>query len=238
MNPRDTRILTECATLLNRITERYTTAVRRLTNEALPGFPARTPASGEPGGGRGFTAGSITERLALAYHPELADLELMLALPRFIAASACQLSDAPALPLTATSSAWLLITRLSIVAALTRDTVPSKPLATLHRHIDQLDRLTTIYGYTPTKPKPASNPHLLADDPTDTWCRSCLRIGNREPRYRGDLCQWCYRFERTEGFPVPAPIAEKRAHGTVYDRDVEPFRRAWREQQKRRKKAG
>lgn len=27
------------------------------------------------------------------------------------------------------------------------------------------------------------------------WCSSCERIGAAEPRYRGDLCRWCYEIQ-------------------------------------------
>lgn len=57
------RRLTDCDTMLATILTHYSTAIRRL-EEALPGYPARTPGSGEPGGGKGFTVGSRTERQA------------------------------------------------------------------------------------------------------------------------------------------------------------------------------
>lgn len=242
MTPRLRRILTECDTMLADITRRYHIARRRLT-EAEPGYPAHTPGAGEPGRGKGYVAGSITERLGAVRHPELEAQHRLDRTPHAISSIAGLLiANQLRLPWPEetrsprwnvqqlTWSRWLI--RQAISHALD---VHNGLLGQLHGAITELHR--TVMAWSTTN-KPATHPSQrdqLADDLTGELCRSCLRIGERSPRHRGDLCGWCYTFERAEGFLPPSQLLEKHQRGKVYDRDVEPFRRAHRDRNKRRK---
>lgn len=250
--------LIEADTMLAYITTHYGTTLRRL-NEAQPGFSARTPGSGEPGAGKGFTADSSTERMVIPqgdkarryetrWSPEMSDLETALALPEFIAHTANQLAtgaqltlidvpDGPRLPLRQLVwTRWLLH---QLIAQ--NHPAPSRPLGALHRHCVELDAITRRWGGPLHTPKRQED--LIPNDPTERWCTSCLRIAKHSVRHRGDRCSWCYSFEQTPGNPTPPPIEllEKRHRGIrIYDRDIEPHRKAWRDKQKqrKRKKAG
>lgn len=73
-------------------------------------------------------------------------------------------------------------------------TVPADQLPNLDpwlTTVDQLHRLVTRWAWTTHTP--ARTTDLLATDLTDRWCRRHLTHGIKAPRYRGDLCQWCYR---------------------------------------------
>lgn len=246
--PQTIRILNECDMLLARIGTRYGTTIRRLTTDITPGFPTRTPGSGEPGGGHGGHGESATERLAGRNTPELDDLRDALELPAVIAKRTNRLAagmtivianiphNSPRATLRQLVwSRWLIRQLLEQ----NRD-VSSRRLDNVHHAIVRLDNITNRWGYTPHKPERPTNPRTLADDATGELCRSCLRVGAREPRYRGDLCQWCYRFELTERFLPPTDILETRASGkTITENMVAPHRQAHRDRnKKRRRKAG
>ncbi len=247
--PHTHRILTECETLLARIGTRYGTTVRRLTTEVTPGFPAHTPASGEPGGGSSGPGNSRTERLAGLPHPELDDLHDALWLPYTIATYAERtarglpvvLADIP--PGSPRATLRKLVWSRWLIRQLIEQPehqVSLRHLKRLHPAICDLDRIVTRWGYTPHRPSPVVDARLLADDPTGELCRSCLRVGRRETRHRGDLCRWCYDFERSEGFPVPPPIIEARGnYDPITENMVVPHRQAHRDRtKKRRRKTG
>ena len=246
MTPQTVRVLVECDTLLAEISRNYTAAVRQL-EQAAPGFPAHTPAAGEPGTGKHNTArSSIVERLALHPHPELDAAQRLHHEPHTIMAATIAVTETLRLPHPNLDLSQhralqaLLWSRWAIRHTLqTTYNPPTRPLSELHGTIIDLHSTVITWAYTPTAPTRPSNPHLLADDPTDQWCRSCLRIGVRSPRYRGDLDRWCYTFNAQEGFLPPPELLEKHERGTVYDRDVEPWRKAHRDRNKRkRRKAG
>lgn len=47
----------------------------------------------------------------------------------------------------------------------------------------------------------------------EDWCRSCLRIDWLNPRSRGDLCDWCYRYVAAEGEQPPLELITARRDG-------------------------
>lgn len=253
MNTHTIRVLTECDTMLTETAQRYALARRRLA-EVEPGFSAHTPGAGEPGGGSGFSVGSSTERLVITgktdaarrevqHHPELDTAQRVEEGPDVIAANAAWFAAVLDLPMPDTVNSprraiqLLTWTRWIVRQFIAAEIEPqTKMLDTLHRSIVNLHRTVTTWGRKPTEPETVTDPTLLADDPTDERCRSCLRVGMISKRIRGFLCDWCYRFHRYEGFLPPPEILEIRASGTVYEHHVKPFRKAFRDRQKKRGK--
>ncbi len=99
-----------------------------------------------------------------------------------------------------------------------------------------VDDVTSLWNVTqrwapdPTRPKTAVDRSALAVDLTEMWCRSCLRVGERSPRHRGELCRWCYQFQAGEGFLVPVDIVEAHAAGRkVTEQMIAPHRQAHRD---------
>ena len=245
VTPQTVRILTECDTLLAEIGRNYTVAVRQL-EQAAPGFPAHTPAAGEPGTSKSFTGGSIVERLALHPHPELDAAQRLHHEPHTIMAATIAVTETlrlphPNLDLSQHKALQALLwSRWAIRRTLQTTTNPAtRPLNDLHNTIIDLHRTVTTWAYTAAVPATTAT-NQLADDPTERWCRNCLNIGVREPRWRGDLCRWCYEFNASERFlPPPALLKIRQSKSRVTQRDVEPFIRAHNERnKKRRRKAG
>lgn len=56
----------------------------------------------------------------------------------------------------------------------------------------------------------------------EDWCASCLRIDWFNPRSRGDLCDWCYRYALANGTEhPPIVLLMKRRDGkTITENDV------------------
>ena len=46
------------------------------------------------------------------------------------------------------------------------------------------------------------------------WCTSCLRIHQCAPRYRGDLCRWCYDFHTAQGKQPSIELLDAHHRGT------------------------
>lgn len=240
MTPQSVRVLAECDTMLADITRRYATARQRLA-DAEPGYPTQTPGAGQPGSGKGYTAGSITEREADRPHLELEANNRLNQHPRTI----YELTSVPATrlgyPLPAIPNSprgqirRLVFARWFIRRILTTDIdVNTAWLQRTHRLIIDLHRTVMTWSANTTGTKTPIPRDVLADDLTGELCRSCLRIGTREPRHRGDLCRWCYEFHRGEGFLPPTPLLEIKGRRKVYDRDVEPFRHRERAKHKKR----
>lgn len=113
------RVLNECGSLLTATIDRYPKAWERLTVEVTPGFPGKTPGSGDPGSGRGPmllerstdpdtdirkstdpAEGTIVERLALSPSEQsvLDELEQLGAGPQRIAVYTTQLLRSIGIP--------------------------------------------------------------------------------------------------------------------------------------------
>jgi hypothetical protein len=237
------RILVECDTMLAHILTRYAPALRRL-RDAQAGYSARTPGSCEPGAGKGFTAGSITERLATPTPTDRAnraDYLNALTLPFTIATAASAASIGAHITIrNVPTDPRPGVQKLRWVAWLIPQLVeqhfepPNAKLDTLHRRIDWLHRIVTNWGGELVTPK--RQPDLIPNDPTEMWCTSCLRIGDKNPRHRGDRCRFCYDWDRTEHFLVPTEILEIRQRRRLTERDVERCRKDWRDKQKTKKR--
>lgn len=277
-----TLILTECDVMMSDVLgqtmtrtgarSRYSIAVDRLRTDAAPGFPARTPGSGMPGGGSGANVapadgadevpdnaplGKATqpERLALAaHHDELDALARLNTAPddllHLVGAlgQRAGLTDRMrnlaqgrgrmmAVPLGKLDFAHTIL-RSVLTASTTSDCFTVASCNKPWRAIARLHADVTAWGYIPSTPKQGgSTVELLANDPTGMWCRCCLSVGKLEPRYRGDLCSWCYRFERANGFMPPTPIRIARAEGRrITEAMVDAARKAHRERADRKRR--
>jgi hypothetical protein len=97
--------------------------------------------------------------------------------------------------------------------------------------ISQVFRICQTWGYDPKRPAPRKDrADLLAVDLTERWCTSHLRVGDRRERDRGELCQWCRKFEAAEGFVPPRELVQLHVDNRrVYDHEIAPFRQAHRD---------
>lgn len=110
-------------------------------------------------------------------------------------------------------------------------------------HVARVFSICQRWGYTPGVPSvPKARAELLAVDLTERWCTSHLRAGDRRARFRGELCEWCYRHGPLLVATWAAPPLELvRLHidnGKVHAHEVEPFLKAERDRQRNRVKAG
>lgn len=110
----------------------------------------------------------------------------------------------------------------------------------LHDHLERpvadVFHLCQSWGYDISRPVVTKDrADLLAIDLTEMWCTSHLRVGDKRPRDRGELCQWCRKFEYAEGFVPPRELVRLHVEQRrVYDHQVVPFRQAHRDRQKRK----
>jgi hypothetical protein len=66
---------------------------------------------------------------------------------------------------------------------------------------------------------PARRGDTTASD--DQWCANHLAHGMCEPRYRGDLCEWCYKFQLAErALPVRMLVVIKHEKGRITQADI------------------
>jgi hypothetical protein len=82
--------------------------------------------------------------------------------------------------------------------------------------------------------------HVDSTATDEDWCRSCLRIGQCQPRSRGDFCDFCYRFNlATTKLPPVWLIKVHHERGKVTGREMDQAIREVRPKKKaKRKKAG
>lgn len=74
---------------------------------------------------------------------------------------------------------------------------------------------------------PTRRAYVVAEETTTDadWCRLHLDIGVCEPRYRGDLCNWCYKFQMAhDGATPPRGLLElRRERGKITQADIDRF---------------
>lgn len=209
--PRDpVEALILCDTLLAEITPRFASAVDRLA-DLQPGLSGRPAGSGEPGGGSGFSVTSVVERTAETSPAERRRLERLQAFPGLLVVSVSKVMERmgarpPELgrsPSHGQQLSWVAWScRLCIdLHRATKMSAPRQRVARLFEQVCNLHDLVIAATAAPSEPKQPRAAEL-ANDPTEMWCRSCLRVGQREPRsdrYDG-LCRWCGDFEGAQGF--------------------------------------
>jgi hypothetical protein len=201
--------------ILADIVPRITDARTRII-DVLPGHSGRPAGNGEPGGGSGASTSTVVERTALKRCQELVDLNRIDELVERIVNAAQHMHATPLVPTEGGSAArrltWArwLIRRL---AALSRP--PSGLVQRLDDDVTELDRLVDQWAAPHLGGK---RTHQLAADDTDTWCRSCLRAGHRNPRhtlYRGlGLCRWCGDFKVAQGVLPTLDIVDAHESGS------------------------
>lgn len=225
----------------HRCVTRYHHAAHRL-EDVLPGWPSTVPGAGTPGAGKGTTATTVAERVDLSREHGYHALNLLTESPQTCHTAACWLWEAIGYgdcPLTfrnrteALSDTRTIIRYvLAVPGATERLTIPD--VRYLYRLVSEFHAVVQRWGVDPPKPRPWRT-DTLADDPTEMWCTSCLRIGTKSPRHRGDRCRWCYEFELSEQFLPPADILRARASGKrITEQMVAPHRQRHRDRQERR----
>lgn len=154
----------------------------------------------------------------------------------------------PCPPVGASPLRWVVL-GLARVQRLLR--APEDRLAELGEMVDgcrsmagRVADIVQVWGYAPAVPqvRPAVR-QVLAVDLTERWCTSHLRVGERRPRTRGVLCDWCdrqVRLARAQGVDSweapPVELVRKHVeHGKVYAQDIEPFLRAARDRQRNKR---
>lgn len=120
---------------------------------------------------------------------------------------------------------------LRLWAPFERHDLPAGRIAELRKLIGRVYDIVNRWSYTPGRPKVTKEQaELLAVDLTEQWCTSHLRAGDKRPRDRGELCQWCRKFRDVEGFVPPLELVRLHVeNGRVYDHQVKPFRQAHRD---------
>jgi hypothetical protein len=255
MKPHTCTVLNRIDAELSEIIEGYDRALHRLEVEVTPGFPTSTPGNGSPPGGSGGRGTSVAERLMVAGQAlfEVEDLGALMALPARLVADVHQL-------LTATGHvgrrlppehlgelsvgkrlAWCRWAVRQVIAGrdeLDLDGAGEAAVEQLRRTAGDGRAVVRSWGYVTRRPHTAKPGRAeLAHDATESLCRSCLRAGSRSTRYRGELCQWCWRFHQTEGFLPPVEIVTARAAGQrITEAMVAPHRAVHRKRQKQRRR--
>lgn len=194
------------------------TATRERIAELTPGHSGRPAGNGEPGGGKGASGPSVVERTAGKVSVERRDLDELDRLTSSVVERACLLANnagyripepqgSPARRLALTR--WAI--RLLIDAGANP---PSKWCERLHQDTIRLADIIDHWNpHQPTTRSPA-----LAQDDTEQWCRSHLRIGNRTPRDsrypKHGLCRWCGDFNGEQGFLPTLDILDAHETGS------------------------
>jgi hypothetical protein len=148
----------------------------------------------------------------------------------------------PVAPSTGATPLQLLVHAYQWSVFLVREEVPGTPVGGWRWWYDPTRRaweLTRRWGFTPSRPtSTVEMKEQLAADLTEMWCRSCLRVGERAPRHRGELCRWCGAFEAAEGFLPPVDLVEAHADGRrITDAMIVPHRQAHRARTARKGRA-
>jgi hypothetical protein len=211
-------------------------ALANLDELGASGFGSTTPGNGSPGGGKGGGGRTLevrwgrtgvdrvpitsVEAMALAGPDEVArartSLEDGARLLADCSATAVRdmLAGNPPAPrpgtLGAMHYAWWCVSVLHMAAEQGRLRA-DRPLSgwrPLYQSTERVYHVCTRWGFTATTPAPGPDRDLLPHDLTELNCRACLYVGRREKRFRGELCEWCYRFSLKEGFTPTRRLIE------------------------------
>lgn len=241
-------VLNEIDCSLSEIIPLYDEAVRRLFDDVLPLFPSKTAGNGDPAGGSPGGGDSMTERSASRVLPELIDLDTLRDLPTRATRQIHLLLDDVGHSASLPSYRRDPIRRLAWCRWAIRQIIAARDLVDLTLDGELAAKSLTAlvvdgrlaarrWGYTPAEPTvPKAAQTELAHDPTDNWCRSCLRAGVRAERYRVELCRWCYEFQRLEQFIPPLSIVRARADKRRITEAMVAPHRPRREKPKRRRR--
>jgi len=256
------RELVEIEALLDESSKRVGRAVKNMKELAVSGLPTSTPGNGSPGGGKGGGGRTITvagEKVpvtateGMVLEPELdhaqrALVELGEVVREAAIAASTVIEDftgsRPVSPDMASGLMRLAVYSFGCAAVLVhldvpQDWRPAGGWSQWRKPVERIWQLTSSWGFVPAEPKAGTQRELLATDLTGQWCRSCLRVGVRDPRDRtSEFCRWCRKFEQLEGFVPPIELVQARADSLrISEQMVEPYRQAHRERLKRSERA-
>lgn len=253
--------LIEFESLLHDAKNRVGRAVKNMRQES-GGFSSTTPGNGSPGGGKGGRSMATidgedvpctsVERMALGLAGRDEAAARLVELDRNARTAADEFGRAMTLlgvpiggPTDLVHSADRMVVlaygRVVILRRLADrhdgvewDTLVGPPVKAAEPAVLGVFHLCQTWGYDARRPvvrKAAAD--VLAVDLTERWCTSHLRVGAKRERDRGELCQWCRKFEYAEGFIPPRELVQIHVdHGRVYDHQVVPFRQAHRDRQR------
>jgi hypothetical protein len=210
--------LVKAGTILAGIVPRIGDARARII-DVLPGHSGRPAGNGDPGGGSGASTSTVVERVALKRCQELVDLNRIDELVQRIVNAAEHMHGAGLAPTEGGSAARRLTwARWLIRRCSARQSVPRGLVERLYDDVSELDRLVDQWAAPHLGGK---RTHQLAADDTGTWCRSHLRAGYREERYRDyttlGLCRWCGEFKGAQGVLPSLDILDAHESGSRFE---------------------
>jgi hypothetical protein len=251
---RQSKHLIEIHTMLHESTQLVGRAVSNMNELGVSGLPSSTPGNGSPGGGKGASSRTMpvvvaggwvdrvpvtsVEALAIGGARDEATLasDQLARAARFCATDAADvvervLGQRPVMPAESASPMQLVVQAYRCAVVLVQlegEEVSSSTVGRWYKPTRRVWELCSRWGFSPTMERSSADAReLLAVDLTEMWCRSCLRVGERAPRDRGDLCRWCRTFHGVEGFLPPVDLVEAHADGRrITEAMIAPHRQA------------
>lgn len=223
MTPQRQLVIIEHQTL--DITHHLGRALHNTHQSMQDGYPTRSPGDGNPGGGS-ITATSRPPRHALLTRPDPARIanddihDYTTRSTNHANHATLTILQHPIFPCAPHPINQAVHThRIARLLGLI-DPTRLHPLDTWLTDTNHLHR--TILRWAWTTHTPARTSEQLATDLTDMWCRRCLTAGIRQPRHRGDLCRFCYDWQRTWRQLPPHHILTAHADGRRITTDMTP----------------
>lgn len=186
--------------------------------ELIPGHSGRPTGTGEPGGGTGASDDTIVERVAFKSSTERSDLDELERLTKAIVERTNLIANHHGYKLPepqGTPARQLTWTRWTLRLLIDAYAQPSSKWCE-RLHQDTIRLADIVDHWNPHQPTTRS-PGLAQDD-TQQWCRSHLRIGNRTPRDsrypKHGLCRWCGDFQAEQGFLPTLDILDAHETGS------------------------
>lgn len=207
------------------ITHHIGRALHNTHQSMQDGYPTRSPGDGNPGGGS-ITATSQPPRHALLTRPDPARIanddihDYTTRCANHADHATLTILQHPIITCAPHPINQAVHThRIARLAGLVNPT-RLHPLDTWLTDTNHLHR--TILRWAWTTHTPTRTSEQLATDLTDMWCRRCLTAGIRQPRHRGDLCRFCYDWQRTWRQLPPHHILTAHADGRRITTDMTP----------------
>ncbi len=216
MTPERQLVIIEHQTL--DITHHLGRALHNTHQSMQDGYPTRSPGDGNPGGGS-ITATSRPPRHALLTHPDPArtandDIRTLAQESAETAAMKLLLGGHPGALQPTHNNPIAQAVYAHRAARLIHATTPPDQLPLFDHWLTTVNHLhRTILRWAWTTHTPTPTNEQLATDLTDMWCRRHLAHGLKKDRYRGDLCQWCYRHHAKHGEHPTEPMIEAHEAG-------------------------
>ena len=209
------------------ITHHLGRALHNTHQSMQDGYPTRSPGDGNPGGGS-ITATSRPPRHALLTRPDPArtantTIRTLTQDSAETAPMKLLLGGHPSALQPPHNNPIAQAVYAHRAARLIHATTPPDQLPLFDHWLTTVNNLhRTILRWAWTTHTPARTSEQLATDLTDMWCRRCLTAGIRQPRHRGDLCRFCYDWQRTWRQLPPHHILTAHADGRRITTDMTP----------------